>query len=251
VKRLKQAMLLPTIRGGNAMKIANIASVSATETFNVTGGALRVTDPCYDMDTWCAGTLDKVRNGTWETHVGYHRDALDMSSSAEYRARLQADVDRHEGTPLHIVYLNQLQRYDKETAEYLGRVAYIHIVAQGFERHFDHEAELDSTWKLADIHVGVDSGQAGFFDVVKYALSVADKNERGEGDSFESFYDSVCNLTLDAKSFGTVQFGCVSSSGYGDGGYNCYFRRNDLGEVIEALIVFLEDYHEDDEELAA
>ena len=233
------------------MKLVEISSTSSVETFTITAGALRVTDPCYSMDAWCAGTLNNALNGTWEAHVGYHKDSLDMSSSVEYRARL---AEKAEKEPLY--YGEELRRYDEASAAYLGRIAYIHIVAQGYERHFDHSTELDSTWELADIDVGVDSGQAGFFDVVKYANAVLDKeddsasrSERGEG--FQSFYDTVCDLTLADKSFGVVEFGCVSSSGYGDGGYNCYVRRNDVGQAIEAIITFIEDYHEEDEELAA
>lgn len=241
------------------MKLAQINSVSDAQSFNVTAGALRVTDPCYDMATWCAGTLDKVRNGTWDAHVGYHKDALDMEMSAKWRQDHVEKMERAKALgneALAAMHACDVAKYDKAAAEYLGRVAYIHIVAQGFERHFDHSTGLDATWQLADIDVGVDSGQAGFFDVAKYALSVADKDDsRSRRDSqdstFESFYDSVCNLTLEDKQFGVVAFGTVSSSGYGDGSYDCYFRRNDVGEVIEAVIVYLQDYHEEDEELAA
>lgn len=40
-----------------------------TQTFEVTSGAVRATDPCYDLNTWCAGTIDNVLNGTWEVEV--------------------------------------------------------------------------------------------------------------------------------------------------------------------------------------
>lgn len=228
------------------MKFPHIDSVSATETFNITAGALRVTDPCYSMDTWCAGTLDKVRNGTWDTHVGYHKDKTDMEMAAKWR---QDHVDKMEAAKARgdevwaAMHAHDVARYDESAAKYLGRVAYIHIVAQGFEHKLNTALPLDDEWQLADIDVGVDSGQAGFFDVAQYALSVStEENEK-------PFYDSVCNLTLDDKSFGTLHFGTVSSSGYGDGGYNCYFRRNDLGEVIEAVIVFIAEY--DEEEIGA
>jgi hypothetical protein len=39
------------------------------QTFEVTSGAVRATDPCYGMDTWCAGTITDVVNGTWEVEV--------------------------------------------------------------------------------------------------------------------------------------------------------------------------------------
>jgi len=240
------------------MKVVHIDSVSNVETFNVTAGALRVTDPCYDMATWCAGTLDKVRNGTWDAHVGYHKDKLDMEMSAKWRQKTAEKMEAAKANgneALAAMYASDVARYDEGAAAYIGRVAYIHIVAQGFEKEFDPTTELNFNWERSDIDVGVDSGQAGFFDVAKYALSVADKDDsRSRRDSqdstFEAFYDSVCNLTLEDKSFGVVEFGAVSSSGYGDGGYTCYFRRNSLGEVIEAMITFLEDCEDEDTEQA-
>lgn len=241
------------------MKVAKINSVSAVETFTVTSNALRVTDPCYDMETWCAGTLDKVRNGAWDAHVGYHKDSLDAEMGERYiqgeKERIDKFAAKHEKDGLGNYIQHEYDRLEEKRKEFEarpGRVAYIHIVAQGFEKEFNHDETLNFNWERSDIDVGVDSGQAGFFDVFKYASAVSDKEDNSapraeRGGKFEAFYDAVCNLTLDDKSFGVVEFGCVSSSGYGDGGYNCYFRRNSLGEVIEALIAFIEDEEESED----
>lgn len=34
--------------------------------FKVTSEKLRISDPCHPSDTWCAGTLKYVLNGTWK-----------------------------------------------------------------------------------------------------------------------------------------------------------------------------------------
>lgn len=242
------------------MKIAKIDCVSAVETFNVTSNALRVTDPCYDMQTWCAGTLDKVRNGTWDAHVGYHKDSLDAEMGERYLQGEKERIDKfatlHEKDGLGGFVKHEYDRLEEMRKEFdarPGRVAFIHIVAQGFEKEFNHEETLNFNWERSDIDVGVDSGQAGFFDVFHYASAVSDKEDGSRSDQakaskFEAFYDAVCNLTIDDKSFGVVEFGCVSSSGYGDGGYTCYLRRNSLGEAIEALIAFIEEDEEENED---
>jgi hypothetical protein len=180
------------------MTLVHIDSVSESNTFVVTSGALRVTDPCYDMGTWCAGQLDNVMNGIWEAHVGYHDD------------------DAGWGT----------------------RVAYLHIVNVGVERHFDHMAEFDSTWEDTGIAVGVDSGQAGFFDLALFSQVCESEAVK------EKFYDEVCDLTLGETQWGVHATGCLSSSGYGDGSYDCLVRRVD-GQVVEAVIVFLSQYEEE------
>ena len=56
------------------MKLPEINSYSLEKSFEVKSGALRVTDPCYDMETWCAGTLESVKNGKWFAQLGYNID---------------------------------------------------------------------------------------------------------------------------------------------------------------------------------
>ncbi len=36
--------------------------------FDVTSGKLRISDPCYDVDTWCAGEVEAA-NGRWTASV--------------------------------------------------------------------------------------------------------------------------------------------------------------------------------------
>ncbi len=182
------------------MMLPHIDTVSPSNTFVVSSGALRVTDPCYDMGTWCAGQLDNVMDGIWEAHVGYHEDGHGWGT----------------------------------------RVAYLHIVNIGVERHFDHMAELDSTWENADIHVGVDSGQAGFFDLAMFRQVCESEGVK------EKFYDEVCDLTLGDSSWGVHSTGVVSSSGYGDGSYDCLVRRVD-GVVVEAMLVYIAEEEEEEE----
>jgi Protein of unknown function (DUF4241) len=105
-----------------------------------------------------------------------------------------------------------------------------------------------NTWKLTDIDVGVDSGQAGFFDDAQFP----DGNTWGDNPVKEAFYDKICNLTCDMartgadKFGGVVKFGAVSSSGYGDGGYNCYTQTDRDGNIVAAKIVFISDEDEED-----
>ena len=71
-------------------------------------------------------------------------------------------------------------------------------------------------------HIGVDSGQAGVFDIGSY----------GSG----SFYDTCCRAT--DKDFGFVPGGFVSSSGYGDGGYKVrIFKAGGRSEAVEIVFI--------------
>lgn len=159
--------------------------------FEVKSGKLRISDPCYDLDTWCAGTLDNVLNGKWNAKI-------EESDKGSWGIRVSNLVAVHENYALSA-----------------------------------------NNPELTKIDVGVDSGQCGIFDLDQYP-----KDDPGEYGDKNSFYGKVCNLTCNEddmnQSAGIIDnFGVVSRSGYGDGSYECYVRRNVKGEIVAAEIVFL------------
>ena len=75
--------------------------------------------------------------------------------------------------------------------------------------------------------INVDSGQAGVFD-----------GDICDGDD-EDFYDRCCNTTLKNPGYGYMKGGFVSSSGCGDGGYECLVYKNN-GVAVGVEITFIE-----------
>ena len=95
--------------------------------------------------------------------------------------------------------------------------------------------------------IGVDSGQAGFFDFDKYPEG--DLIDRPDG---EAFYEEACaaswNRVTNQPAGIVGGYGVNSSSGLGDGGYPLYVARNLEGQVVGAKIVFISDeLNEDDD----
>jgi len=111
------------------------------------------------------------------------------------------------------------------------RVASIQIIKDN--------SPTSAAWELTNIDVGVDSGQAGFFDESFYP----------DQPGLTSFYNKVCKLTTGREQGGIIDgFGAVSSTGYGDGGYKCYVARNDANEIVSAKIVFIDDEYEEEDD---
>lgn len=143
--------------------------------FILKSGTLRISDPCYDKDTWCAGTVGDCVNGEWEAFI------------------------------------------DKREVDGWGnRVAKLVVKAKG------HEAE---EYNILPIDVGVDSGQAGVFDEQLFKFS-------------KDFYEDCCSKTLNDMGAGTLQYGAVSSSGFGDGSYTASAGKNKAGQICEIEIDF-------------
>lgn len=77
--------------------------------------------------------------------------------------------------------------------------------------------------------VGVDSGQAGFFDEEYFRKNCESEN----------WYSRICRMTESDNRCGCLNNLCaVSESGYGDGGYTCYTARDNDGMVVAADLVF-------------
>jgi hypothetical protein len=82
-------------------------------------------------------------------------------------------------------------------------------------------------------NIGVDSGQAGVFDLASY------------GEDGEDIYEDCCRKTLSKKCFGFISGGFVSSSGFGDGCYDVEIHK-EKGVAVAVEITFIGD--EQDEE---
>ena len=111
-----------------------------------------------------------------------------------------------------------------DTGDWGVRVSMLMVV------HTDHEFD-DLDWEN-DGSIGVDSGQAGIFSKSQFR----DDNDEvplGDGDisfftegfhqkSGDRWYTKMCSYTVGEERWGSYRNGTISSSGYGDGGYEVY-----------------------------
>jgi len=104
--------------------------------------------------------------------------------------------------------------------------------------HVDHPVEYeDSGWDKQEFEVGVDSGQAGIYDLPEYHGGDEEGGEYGDPDSW---YDKNCRLTLDTDSQAGIladKTGVVSSTGFGDGGYECFTIRDTYNPKFETIAI--------------
>lgn len=204
-------------------KLENVALVKIGE-FEVTSGELIVSDPCYEVGTWCAGTLANVLNGKW---LGF----VQQGNFNNWGNRIHSLIIIHN----EIANDKQFQSVEKVSIDIMN--GDLEVINSG-------------------IDVGVDSGQAGFFDPAFY------KNDESVPKDFvkpdwlntldevgEKWYGLCCERTCGSEfSAGVIQGGIVSSSGIGDGSYDCFYQVNSEGKVVVAIISFLLNDDEEDEE---
>lgn len=180
--------------------------------FEVKSGKIIASDPCYTKGTWCMAAIDNVRNGTWFAHV-------DTSDEGSWGNRIAALVIYHadclQTNP------NILSLYPK-----MPKLPFV---------------------------AGVDSGQFGFFDhdayrnddVITSDIPLWDITPKEPGDKF---YSACCKLTINGDQWGSLPFGAVSSSGFGDGSYNILGEKNSYGEYVAFAVIYIDDENSDDDE---
>lgn len=169
--------------------------------FECTSGVFIVSDPCYELGLWCMGELKDVKTGKWNAFIKKRKE-------------------RHGTSCSELIVL-----HDSLSEEELA--------------YLEHKQK----WRHAKFSIGVDSGQAGIFDKSAYRNDAfvkkePDFNPMGKNDSGGRWYAACCDITLSANQAGVLQGGAVSTSGYGDGFYDCYVAKKDK-EIIGVKIVFL------------
>lgn len=105
-------------------------------------------------------------------------------------------------------------------------------VAELIVFHEDYRSASESEFKKIDKVIGVDSGQAGFFDLVEY--------ERVYKEGQEEWYKSICDDTMQKSQTALRSFGIASSSGYGDGSYDLYVIKKE-DKVVAMRVVFIDE----------
>lgn len=174
--------------------------------FEMTSQTMRVSDPCYDRDVWCCGTFGKCKTGTWEAGVL-------KTDMGDWGVRCAVLAVRHKETgPVYSV-IRQRKVY-----------------------------QMKDGWLEQPIDVGVDSGQAGFYDEAFYQdNSIFKGMPEPEHDYGDLWYNHACDITLSEMSAGVMPYGVVSSSGFGDGSYVCYTHKGSDGEIDFAFVIFIDE----------
>jgi len=175
--------------------------------FECISGVLRVSDPCYDTDTWCAGEIGNAKLGKWVAQVV-------KKPLFNWGNRIFSLVATHE-----------------------------------------HYVDCVTTKPIITKFVaGVDSGQMSIVDTKFYRdetvfTTPSEFYHGSNSDDINEWYGHCCDLTCEtALSAGVIPYGCVSTSGLGDGSYECFYSVNEVGEVIRIEVVFIDNESDENED---
>lgn len=147
--------------------------------FTLESGVLRISDPGYDKDVWCTGTIENCKTGQWDA-------AVVRSDEGIFGTRNGMLVACHQDLSDSFVLADKISKRGKP-----ARNSGIHI---------------------CDFTVGVDSGQAGIYDDARFGLDETFSDVANDDDDppphYESdWYDYCCAATDGPLQADTIPFG--------------------------------------------
>lgn len=234
--------------------------------FEMVSGVARISDPCYDKKTWCAGKIKDVLNGTWKAQVikkveeykyltdeAWHggrtfkdrRNVL-IAIHESFDKSIHTDIRKvtafHGGMDAGMAGIFDDKFYKKNyKVDYLqvGNVEYNHD-------SFQHSRQANITMYEAQLYLcQQDPKKKELVPIYEQMLESAKElinNPPGpdysKAEKTRDWYDICCDKSLSNIGAGVIRNGVVSSSGYGDGGFTTFAVYNQDGQVVGIKLRF-------------
>lgn len=221
--------------------------------FEISSGSVYITDPCYDPGIWCSAELDNIKNGIWTAHISISDrpgwsvgrvsglfaiqiDLNDLQYSLNWQpVKEEIGVDSGQAGIFDCTKyrLDFTKPYSKVGENEYNLVSLIYGRKESlkeFEKLYPEPREIS---------------EQAFIDILKEKINNPPEYPL---ETTTDWYEICCDKTLSNQQAGIVPGGCVSSSGYGNGGYPAYYANDKDGLVNAIKIVFISDEEEEDED---
>jgi hypothetical protein len=178
------------------------------------GGEVIVSDPCYEVPTWCQEVIKNVRPGMYDTEVDY-------KESDGWGQRVHSLTVLHEN-----IKSPNWEHYSNNIGVDSGQAG---VFCMTSYRNDQLSQQLPWLTSKGD----------PFGDLPTHPSFKEDGQE---------WYVKMCDRTLSTEEgWGTYDTGVVSSSGYGDGSYELQVCQMD-GMIHGFKIIFIDDSYEEEYE---
>lgn len=242
-----------------------------------TSGKLIVTDPCYEPNNGSNYTL-KVKPGNFNVFVtlgqyknaffecdktpGFFRNSQIMIVHEKYKNNFKfkkttkmIGVDSGQAgffnqETYNQEYPNEFSLTGKQSSFFKDNVLSSTITIKRNKKLLK-DKEKDELYSRMKTHFKSDEKTVEWFsnEIIRAKDDIKRSKEVLKTKNYpyyiklektKDFYEIMCDLTKRDNNAGVCDYGAVSSSGLGDGGYELYIAKNKKGEVVASYIKFLD-----------
>lgn len=220
---------------------------------------LVVSDPCYTLNTWCMAVLENVLPGNYKCF-------LEKTEEGSVSEILSEILIVHENYKINKEDVNNWEDYDIGVDS--GQAGFYNY--SYFKQYSDMRNLDEARWReeyytpICDLTYHIEENLNYKKEVKEYEDKINQLEEElliydKENDKYIELNKEFCSLlsskiNIETRRYFYVSDGgilkekaFVSSSGYGDGGYNCYTKKNEDGKIIAAKVIFIGEEEEDEE----
>lgn len=211
------------------------------------GSHVMISDPCYDTNTWCNGDLKNVLPGTWRTKaiymydlctdlIAYHKDVSEPTFDQYEKTDIVVGVDSGQAGIYDYKHFAKMCKNEKWYESICTHQSSMVMPLSPLEQRC-----VNGNKDLLPFHKVSESHLEEFFNLrpickIKYGIDILHFN----------LYSN--NLKVDfIEKLSTDKHSVVSSSGYGDGSYDCYVAKNQNDEIIAIRINYITPEELEDE----
>ena len=229
--------------------------------FQVTGGTILVTDPCYELGTWCQVQVKKAETGTWKGYLFRKTDPYVVENIKKEILEKETVIKNYTENPsadpgVSAMREMLIEHYKEQLEVYKNYDCANVSVLLAHHESIDPFTSFENEWGRVKGTAGVDSGQMAICGLDFWKTTPLDYEGEETIDPETGFkrrgsggdYWNVCDITLDEKGPGGGVYkngAIVSRSGFGDGSYEV-FRLNYDRKVLGVAVVFIPDYDYED-----
>ena len=205
----------------NKLNFREVKKMIELGTINMEEDIFVVTDPCYEIGTWCQGIVNNVKHGIWKGYI----NEVDEGS---WGIRVSELIVLHDSVKLNYTHSNICYMTWKE---------------------MDFDIGVDSG-QMSIIPIDSFVNKTTVVNITE-KITMNDIEKLKDSKLTEEEYDKCCEITLSDKQAGLYEEinGFVSSSGFDDGSYTCcYILEDEDKKVIGIKVEFINEHDDDDEE---
>lgn len=176
----------------------------------ILGSKVVVSDPCYEIPTWCQAIVEDVLPGEYDVDV----DHEDFASWGNRVTELKAIHTDYLGSKYHDIHWSKFPVMIGVDSGQAGIFDFEHYRNDELSNSYDLPLYFGDNW-------GSKPG--------------------------DNWYQRMCSLTIDETDNGTFSHGVNSCSGFGDGGYDLFIGK-DNDKVVAFQVVFITEDPDDEDD---